>query len=688
MKTQDRSVRAKSEPPMDTRQWVDRYLVGDYRPRRVLRFFLQDFLVASWLRLKLGSRFAATGDGRLSQRSRARWRRMVAGYELRGVRYRHNHHLFRAPDELRISDHGIRRIVLVGTCLVHEWQYIFERQGTPCDFVLSNNLNEIPDGPPKAIAEYDLQVIQISLRSVLPDLSLARLSYDDLAGHQDLLDHSRQLLSQTLSQGMRWNTKHGLLTFVANFMVPQQDPSGRLMPRHDVRNPMYFVEQLNAHLSEELRLYQNAYLLDIDQIAATFGKKYVQDDSVLGLNHGSALNNYHFELDAGRIEPSLPLTEYYCVRRDEFILAIWAELVAMYRTLNRKDEVKLVVIDLDDTLWRGLAVEEGRVSTQATEGWPLGFMEALCFLKRRGVLLAIASKNDANKIANIWDQVTHGRIRLDDFAVRKINWAPKVQNVEEIISEINVLPRNVLFIDDNPVERASVKAAFPEIRVMDGRHFFWRRTLLWAAETQVAMVTSEAARRTQMVQAQIERDASRRRLSREEFLASLAIKARLFEIDSANHPSFSRVFELLNKTNQFNTTGKRWTRTECSSALSQGHVFFAFEVEDKFTFYGLVGVAIVTDRSIEQFVMSCRVLGLDVEIAAVAVIAQRIVDNEQGDIAGELTVTDANAPCRDLFKRCGFEEDHGRWMRREAATIAKPSHVTVSWVKDGHAKSS
>ena len=659
------------------RQWFDRYLVGDNRPRRVLRFFLQDALVAGLLRLQSALSPISADGSWLSHGTRVRWRRMIAAYELRHARHRHNHHLFRTPADLRISNRPIRRVVIVGSCLANEWQHVFKGQGAPCDFVLSNHLNQLPDSPPLSPAEYDFQVVQLTLRSVLPDLSLARLPYDDINAHQALLDHSRQLLARVLSEALRWNTKYGLLTFVANFLVPQQDPSGRLMPRHDVRNPMYFIEQLNICLGEELKRYQNVHLLDIDQIAAAFGKKYLQDDSVQAFNHGSALSDDDFDYDTLRIEPSLPLTEYYYVRRDEFILAVWAELVAMYRTLNQVDSVKLVVVDLDDTLWRGVAVEEGQVPAHATEGWPLGVMEALCFLKRRGILLAIVSKNDENKVAKIWDEITHGRIRLEDFVARKINWMPKVQNLEEIIREVNVLPRNVLFIDDNPVERAGVKAAFPDIRILDGHHYYWRRTLLWASETQVATVTNESVRRTQMVQAQIERDAFRQRQSRQEFLATLGVTVRLFEINSIDHPSVPRVFELLNKANQFNTTGRRWTREESSSALERGCIFFAFEVADKFTSYGLVGVAVVDGRSIEQFVMSCRVLGLDVEIAAVAGIARRILRGEQHELIGQLIATDANTPCRDFFKRCGFENDAGRWIKRTGVVMEEPRHVAV-----------
>jgi hypothetical protein len=119
-------------------------------------------------------------------------------------------------------------------------------------------------------------------------------------------------------------------------------------------------------------------------------KKYIQDDSVCVLNHGNTLGDEYFAYDKTRIEPVLPLTEHYTVRKDEFDLAIWSELVATYRTLRREDAVKLVIVDLDDTLWRGVAVEECDVASHATEGWPLALMEALCFLKTKSPLAVSA----------------------------------------------------------------------------------------------------------------------------------------------------------------------------------------------------------------------------------------------------------------------------------------------------------
>ena len=178
----------------------------------------------------------------------------------------------------------------------------------------------------------------------------------------------------------------------------------------------------------------------------------------------------------------------------------------MLRTIRQTDMVKLVLVDLDDTLWRGVAAEAAEVSSTASEGWPLGFAEALMFLKSRGVLLGIVSKNDEDRVREIWRRIYGTRIRLEDFAAVKINWRPKAENIEEILAEVNLLPNSVVFIDDNPVERAAVKAAFPEIRVLGPNPYLWRRILLWSPETQVATITSESAARTEMVQKQVQRE--------------------------------------------------------------------------------------------------------------------------------------------------------------------------------------
>src|SRR5438045_5788726 len=171
-------------------------------------------------------------------------------------------------------------------------------------------------------------------------------------------------------------------------------------------------------------------------------------------------------------------------------------------------------------------------------GWPLGLAEGLLFLKKRGILLGIVSKNDEDRARAIWQRIYGNLIPLEVFAVRKINWQPKADNIEAILREMNLLPKSVLFIDDNPVERAAVKAAFPDIRVLGPNPYLWRRILLWAPEMQVAGITAESAARTEMVQKQVEREEQRKRLTREEFLASLGVRASLHQLTSTSNARF------------------------------------------------------------------------------------------------------------------------------------------------------
>jgi FkbH-like protein len=203
---------------------------------------------------------------------------------------------------------------------------------------------------------------------------------------------------------------------------------------------------------------------------------------------------------------------------------------------------------------------------------------------------------------------------LDDFVSVQIGWEPKAEAIARILEEFGLTPKSVVFVDDNPVERASVKAAFPEIRAIGANPFQIRRILVDAPETQVRLPTKETLAREAMVRRQKVREANRKALSRDDFLAGVNCHVKLKRIRDSRHSDHPRVFELLNKTKQFNTNGKRWAPMEVDTFFNDGGFVIAFTVEDKYTAYGLVGVLLVKGSNIVQFVMSCRVLGLDVEI--------------------------------------------------------------------------
>ena len=163
------------------------------------------------------------------------------------------------------------------------------------------------------------------------------------------------------------------------------------------------------------------------------------------------------------------------------------------------------------------------------------------------------------------------------------------------------------------------------------------------------------------------------KIHREQFLDSLKLKIESLRIDSIEHPDFPRALELLNKSNQFNTTGKRWTYEECRFFLEKKGVFDVFKVKDKFTNYGLVGIVVMEDYHLIQVVMSCRVLGLDLEKAMLA----HAVNHAHGHpLTASFIKTQSNLLSHTLFSDYGFFKKKNMWHYdpRHKKISKPPSH--------------
>lgn len=590
----------------------------------------------------------------------------------------HNGSRYRTPIDLQVTpDRGLRFLV-VGACLAELFPEVAKMMDAAhrADFLLVNNFDAFPEVPAEQVSQYDFQIIQLPLRSILGS-AYFRLP-DDVKAHEEFLQQTRDYLARYLAGVVKLNREHKLLTFILGFLVPQQNPLGRFQPRYDLRNVMYFIERLNMFLAEETAKLENAFFVDCDQISACIGKRACQDDMVWSFTHGTTLSDGDHEHDLNRIEPPMPMQNHYFVRWFEFFEALLHEIFAMYRTVKQSDTVKLVAVDLDDTLWRGIAAEG---TAGVLEGWPMGFMEALLILKKRGILLAIVSKNDEQFILSNWDHLVQGRISLSDFAVQKINFRSKVENLLEILEEVNLRPENTVMIDDNPTERAAIQAALPAVRVLGSHLYYLKRILLWSPETQHRVITRESDRRTEMVRGQIQRESVRRTLSNEEFLQTLALRMSISVIGDTKDLHMSRALELLNKTNQFNTTGERYTLEQCHERFLAGHALYVIEAQDKFTQYGLIGAAWVVKNCVFHMVMSCRALGLGIEDSFLAFLANRLSQQNAAFLLGRLQPTDANKACRTFFSRNGFTrfpENPLFWSRPLSEPFTPPAHVSLT----------
>ncbi len=563
----------------------------------------------------------------------------------------------------KIVDLG--NFILIGSCLsenlvlrIREWLNKEKRDPDSLHHLLVNHLPSLPEGPEAPIESYSFQIIQTPLRGVLHESHYLGVDFHNPAALNSLKESAISHLKLFLENYLGYNTRHGLTSFVTGFIVPQQNPLGRMMPRHCLANLQHLIRNLNECLEEICRTRSNVHYVDLDEIASRIGKRHILDDSIHVLSHGAMAGDFDHEHDRKRLQPPEPFSKSRELKTEEFLDAVWEDILHRYQILTPQDPIKIVIVDLDDTLWRGVLAEDG-IHLHGLEGWPLGVVEALQFLKKRGILLAIASKNDESLIREKWEEIFQGRLRLDDFAAVRINWNTKVQSIREILEETNLLPGNALFIDDNPVERNEVGREFAGIRVLGEDLYGIREYLLTAPELDVPSISEESSRRTVMIQAQSVREHTRSSMSREEFIQSLNLKIEHLVIKSPSDQSFERAIELLNKTNQFNTTGRRWMPEEIGRFFAEGGVFHAFKVTDRFTAYGLVGLLLVQGNCIRQFVMSCRVVGLDVEQRMLRTVIDRINASE---VTAEYEKTDKNHLCTELFPKNGFELRDGLWI--------------------------
>lgn len=600
---------------------------------------------------------------------------------------------FLFPSQLSKQVVNFDKILLIGSCLseVYAERLRESKFCTTCDFILFNNAMKLPPKSREEIAGYDFQYVQLPLRSILTDAIV--LVDEKLNGRNsiDFVKLGKRNIDLLLESALSYGQDGNLLTLVSNFIVPQGHAAPSLSEEDTPLDIVSIVKELNVYIAAAIKKYSNTYLADVEMIASSIGKRYFFDDIIYFYTHGSLHYPYWSDEEAtpywtaperGRIDPIPDLGSTYENHAVHFFNAVFRQMEAIYRTVHQIDMVKLVIFDLDNTLWRGILGDHYQPGERwpYNDGWPMGLWETIHHLKRRGIVVSIASKNDADYVKTRWpDIIDPSFIRFEDFINPQINWEPKAGNVKKIIESLSLTPSSVVFVDDNPVERESVQALLPGIRVIGSDPFVVRRHLLWSPETQIARRTNESQRRDDMLRQQIKREEHRTSLTREEFLQDLDARVSLEEVTTLNHPLFSRVFELVNKTNQFNTNGMRWSHQDFTAHLERGGRIFTFSVKDKYTEYGTVGIVFAEREQILQYVMSCRVLGMEVELAALAKICALMREiSPDVFITGEIVEKPSNMPCRTLFSNAGFDEvEQGKFSLPAGRKPRGGEHVKV-----------
>lgn len=352
---------------------------------------------------------------------------------------------------------------------------------------------------------------------------------------------------------------------------------------------------------------------------------------------------------------------------------------------------KVLVLDLDNTLWGGLAGENDHTPVQLSDDH-----EGLAYkneqrvirqMQEKGVLLAIVSKNNEEDAMEIIREHPHMVLREKDFAARRINWNPKHENILEIAKELNLGTDSFVFWDDNPQEQELVRQMLPEVAVPEFpekcEDLAGAMSRIYRQYFEKAVITAEDKEKTK----QYEENARRSSLEKEagsfsDYLKQLQIVAE--QVDAGEN--INRLHQLVNKTNQFNPTTRRYEMSEMQETVENtGKKVYLYKVRDCFGDYGIVAAIIVdltgeADNAgfpaaesagempgmrdisaggngpvVEEFAMSCRIMGKNVEYALMQHVEEDLRSQGYERLRGHYIPTAKNKPVEKLYDKLGYD---------------------------------
>ncbi|MGA2534664.1 MAG: HAD-IIIC family phosphatase [Terracidiphilus sp.] len=398
-----------------------------------------------------------------------------------------------------------------------------------------------------------------------------------------------------------------------------------------------FFMQLNISLAQEVSLRPAVSLQDVHGISAMLGMSRWFDWK------------RHFG--------------YKLLLTPEANLEIARSLTSIVRAMFGRSR-KVLVLDLDDTLWGGVIGDDDVDKIQIGPETPMGeayaaFQEYCLSLRNRGVLLAVCSKN-TEEIAKMGFENPGSILKLEHFSSFKANWEAKHENIYAIAQELNLGVDSFVFVDDNPAERAIVEAMLPGVAVPDvgGDVTRFAEIIEHGRYFEPFSFSTEDFQRTAFYAENSKRaQAERKYADYGEYLDSLEMKA---EIDCFKPMYLERLAQLTNKTNQFNLTARRYTQAEVESiSRNPGFIGLYGKLSDRFGDNGLISVAIgrrdVDTLHIEAWLMSCRVLKREMEFAMCDALVERARAIGVATIQGYYLPTQKNGIVADLYQTLGFQ---------------------------------
>ncbi|MEO1241798.1 MAG: HAD-IIIC family phosphatase [Pseudomonadota bacterium] len=357
--------------------------------------------------------------------------------------------------------------------------------------------------------------------------------------------------------------------------------------------------------------------------------------------------------------------KYFLYRQPytEDVYGALGESIARIVRARKHEPKKCLVLDCDNTLWGGIVGEDGVGGVQIGDDYPGSVFKTVQRqvreLKESGVFIAVSSKNNEEDAFAVFERRPEMVLRKEDIIVSKIDWRPKSENMKEIAVELNIGLDALVFVDDNPFEIEEVKANAPGVECIQVPEELADYPAAMVAAGKLfdrLVITDDDRKRVVRMRSEKDRKDVAQKLTPEEFLAQLELRVYVYQPEAED---LARVAQLINKTNQFNVLTRRHTLEEVTEFVqNEKNLLFCMAVADKFGEYGLVGVVMLSDNGeewrIENFLMSCRVLGRGVETTLFAHIGDFLSSLGASHLRGGYASTPKNKLVADLYERHGF----------------------------------
>jgi FkbH-like protein len=355
-----------------------------------------------------------------------------------------------------------------------------------------------------------------------------------------------------------------------------------------------------------------------------------------------------------------PVEDVYDLQRDQlghipytpiFYTALGTILARKIYAITSRP-FKVIVLDCDNTLWKGVIGEDGIEGIAIPSVW--GQIQQLMLeLWIKGFLLCLCSKNDETDVLEVFDKHPDMILKRDHLVSWRINWRPKSENIRSLAQELNLGLDSFIFVDDNPLECVEVRSGCPEVMTLQlplEEEITKFLDHIWAFDR--LKVTSEDRQRTAMYKQELERASFQAQtLTIEEFLAGLNLQVGFSEPSQSELP---RVAQLTQRTNQFNVTSMRRTEAQIQHLPESGLECRVVEVGDRFGNYGLVGLIIFATRNnvleVDTFLLSCRVLNRGVEHRMLNELGKIALERNLSMVIVTFVTSKKNKPAADFLE--------------------------------------